>query len=81
MSPQNVLATKDGNVLCDVLEIEVAIIPKKPAGECDEELSKRGVNIYEIGGFDVFGGEFAEVDFVEPEGREVSTIRGTLEHV
>ncbi len=60
---------EETSVLCDVLEIEVAIVAKDPACKCDEELSEGWVHIYEIGGFDVFGGEFAEVDFIEAKGR------------
>ena len=53
------------NVLGNVLEVEVAIVAKDPAGECDEEFSERWMHIYEIRGFDVLGGEFAEVHFIE----------------
>jgi hypothetical protein len=51
--------------LCDIFEIEVAVITKEETSKCDEKLGERRVHVHEILCFDVLACELAEMNFVE----------------
>ena len=55
--------------LCDVLEVEIAIVAEDPTSKRDKQLGKRGVHIHEVGGLDVLGRELAKVHFIESAAR------------
>lgn len=47
-----------GNIrVADVLEEEGAVVANEPAGECEEEFAKGGMNIEEVGPLEVIGRE------------------------
>lgn len=51
--------------LCDVLEIEVAVIAKDEPCKGDEQFCEWWVNVHKVRGLDVSRRKLSKVDFIE----------------
>lgn len=51
--------------VANVFEVEVTVEANEPAGETEEELCKRRVDVEVVFTENVVGSEFSKVDFVE----------------
>ena len=61
----NATIERERDRLCNVLEVEIAVVAKRTARERNEQLRERRMNVHEIGRLDVLGRELAKVDLVE----------------
>lgn len=67
--------------LCDVLEIKLAIVTKDKSSQCYQQLGEWWVHIDKVLRFDVFRGEFSEMDFVKAVTVRVRYISATNKYL
>ena len=61
----NATIERERDRLRNVLEVEIAVVAKRPARERNEQFRERRMNVHEIGRLDVLGRELAKVHFVK----------------
>jgi hypothetical protein len=65
------------SLLCDILEVELAIITKDEGSEGDQELGERRMHIHKVLRLDVLAGELSKVYFIEATRQSVSSDTST----
>jgi hypothetical protein len=71
------LLSKLLGLLCDILEVELAIITKDEGSEGDQELGERRMHIHKVLRLDILAGELSKVYFIEATRESVSTDTST----